>query len=332
MLTCPEGKTGGIGAANRVPNRTLRPKARTCPRFATTIPIFSPARCGVDWDVANRNFHVHLVSDSTGETVSSVARACLVQYEGVFVQEHVWSLVRTRGQMEKVMQAVERDRGPVLYTLVDPELRDCVRDHCRRLQLPCVGVLDQVMSVLAVHFHSKSEQWPGRQHQLDDGYFDRIDAMHYTLAHDDGQSAHDLDDADVILVGPSRTSKTPTCVYLANRGVRAANVPLVPSVPPPPELEAATRPLVVGLITDPERLVQIRMNRLRLLQQDTESEYTDMEGVQREIQEARRLYARRKWATIDVTRRSIEETAASILQMLTVRREQRMQAGEASTG
>jgi len=276
--------------------------------------------------VANRNFHVHLVSDSTGETVSSVARACLVQYEGIFVQEHVWSLVRTRGQMEKVVQAVERDRGPVLYTLVDQELRDLVRDHCRRLQLPCVGVLDQAMSVLAVHFHSKSEQWPGRQHQLDEGYFDRIDAMHYTLAHDDGQSTHDLEDADVILVGPSRTSKTPTCVYLANRGVRAANVPLVPAVPPPQELEDSKRPLIVGLITDPERLVQIRVNRLRLLQQETETEYTDMEQVQREIQDARRLYARRKWVTIDVTRRSIEETAAAILQMLATRREQRLQA------
>ena len=157
------------------------------PVLPRAILHFSPGRCGVEKTVANRNFHVHLVSDSTGETVSSVARACLVQYEGVFVQEHVWSLVRTKGQMDKVMQAVERDRGPVLYTLVDPELRDLVRDHCRRLQLPCVGVLDQAMSVLAVHFHSKSEQWPGRQHQLDEGYFDRIDAMHYTLAHDDGQ-------------------------------------------------------------------------------------------------------------------------------------------------
>jgi regulator of PEP synthase PpsR (kinase-PPPase family) len=281
--------------------------------------------------VANRNFHVHLVSDSTGETVSSVARACLVQYEGIFVQEHIWSLVRTRGQLDKVIQAIERDRGPVLYTLVDQELRDLVRDHCRRLQLPCVGVLDQVMSMLAVHFHSKSEQWPGRQHQLDEGYFDRIDAMHYTLAHDDGQSTHDLEDADVILVGPSRTSKTPTCVYLANRGVRAANVPLVPLVPPPPELETTKRPLVVGLITDPERLVQIRVNRLRLLQQETETEYTDMEQVQREIQEARRLYARRKWTTIDVTRRSIEETAATVLQLMEAWHERRRKEAAART-
>src|SRR5262249_33019304 len=183
---------------------------------------------------------------------------------------------------------VERDRGPVLYTLVDPELRDIVRDQCRRLQLPCVGVLDQVMSVLAVHFHSKSEQWPGRQHQLDEGYFDRIDAMHYTLAHDDGQSAHDIDDADVILVGPSRTSKTPTCVYLANRGVRAANVPLVPAVDPPPELEAAKRPLIVGLITDPERLGPNRGKRPRPLQQETRTADTDLERGARQSPGARR--------------------------------------------
>src|SRR5205807_4902568 len=260
--TIPRGRKSGW--KERVGSR-IQPFAGrviAIPNSPRAIPRFSRATCGVSCVVANRNFHVHLLSDSTGETVSSVARACLVQYEGIFVQEHVWSLVRTRGQLDKVMQAVERDRGPVLYTLVDQELRDLVRDHCRRLQLPCVGVLDQAMSVLAVHFHSKSEQWPGRQHQLDEGYFDRIDAMHYTLAHDDGQSTHDLEDADVILVGPSRTSKTPTCVYLANRGVRAANVPLVPAVDPPPELEAAKRPLIVGLITDPERLVQIRVNRL----------------------------------------------------------------------
>src|SRR3979409_408223 len=187
---------------------------------------FSRGRCGVRRPVANRNFHVHLVSDSTGETVSSGARACLGQYEGIFVQEHVWSLVRTRGQLDKVMQAVERDRGPVLYTLVDQELRDLVRDHCRRLQLPCVGVLDQAMSVLAVHFHSKSEQWPGRQHQLDEGYFDRIDAMHYTLAHDDGQSTHDLEDADGILVRPSRPPKNPTCGHIPHSRRPASPSPI----------------------------------------------------------------------------------------------------------
>lgn len=268
-----------------------------------------------------RNFHLHLVSDSTGETVTSVARACLVQFEGVFATEHVWSLIRTPAQIDKVAAAIEVNRGPVLYTLVDPELRDRLRDHCRRFGLPCVGILDQVMSTLGVHFHSKTAMWPGRQHALDDEYFGRIDAMHYTLAHDDGQSTHDLDEADVILVGPSRTSKTPTCVYLANRGIKAANVPLVPDVPPPSELEAVQRPLIVGLVTDPERLVQIRRNRLHLLQQDTETDYTDLERVQEEMTSARRLYARHRWASIDVTRRSIEETAAAILQLLDRRRD-----------
>jgi [pyruvate, water dikinase]-phosphate phosphotransferase / [pyruvate, water dikinase] kinase len=268
----------------------------------------------------NRNFHLHLVSDSTGETVTSVARACLVQFEGIFVNEHVWSLIRTPGQIDKVAAAIEHSRGPVLYTLVDEELRARLHEHCRRLQLPCVGVLDQVMSMLSVNFSSRQHHWPGRQHMLDDEYFGRIDAMHYTLAHDDGQSTHDLDEADVILVGPSRTSKTPTCVYLANRGIKAANVPLVPQVALASELEAAARPLIIGLTTDPERLVQIRRNRLRLLQQDVESEYTDIEQVQQEMQDARRLYARHRWPTIDVTRRSIEETAATILQMLNARR------------
>ncbi len=270
----------------------------------------------------NRNFHVHLVSDSTGETVTSVARACLVQFEGVFVTEHVWSLIRTPGQLAKIVAAMEINRGPVLYTLVDPELRDQLREHCRRLQLPSVGVIDQAMTMLGTHFHSKTAMWPGRQHALDDEYFGRIDAMHYTLAHDDGQSTHDINDADVILVGPSRTSKTPTCVYLANRGVKAANIPLVPGVPPPETLEAATAPLIVGLTTDPERLVQIRRSRMRLLQEETETDYTDLEVVQEEMRNARRLYVRRSWPSIDVTRRSIEETAAAILQMLAQRREQ----------
>ncbi|QQS14896.1 MAG: kinase/pyrophosphorylase [Rhodospirillales bacterium] len=268
-----------------------------------------------------RNFHLHLVSDSTGETVAGVARACLAQFEGVFATEHVWSLVRTTVQMDKVAGAIELNRGPVLYTLVDPELRDCLREHCRRLQLPCIGILDQAISTLGVHFHSKTAMWPGRQHAMDDGYFGRIDAMHYTLAHDDGQSTHDLDEADVVLVGPSRTSKTPTCVYLANRGIKAANVPLVPDVPVPRELETARRPLVVGLVTDAERLVQIRRNRLQLLREDADTAYTDLEVVQGEMRAARQLYARHNWASIDVTRRSIEETAAAILQMIDRRRE-----------
>jgi regulator of PEP synthase PpsR (kinase-PPPase family) len=271
--------------------------------------------------MTERAYHLHLISDSTGETVGSVARACLVQFENVKVVEHVWSLVRTKGQMEKVMQAIEASPGPVIYTLIDPRLRDYLQDQCRRMGMVCISVLDPVMGELARHFHSSGAAAPGRQHMMDAEYFERIDAMHYTLAHDDGQGLHDLDRADVVLTGPSRTSKTPTCVYLANRGVKAANVPLLPHAEPPPELLELNRPLVVGLVTDPERLMQIRRNRLRLLQDEVETAYTDLDLIEEEIRQARRLFSRQEWPVIDVTRRSIEETAAAIMQMLSERRE-----------
>lgn len=271
--------------------------------------------------MSETSYHLHLISDSTGETVGSVARACLVQFENVKVVEHVWSLVRTKGQMEKVMQAIEGSPGPVIFTLIDPRLRDYLQEQCRRMGMACISVLDPIMAELGRHFHSSGAAAPGRQHMMDAEYFARIDAMHYTLAHDDGQGLHDLDTADVVLTGPSRTSKTPTCVYLANRGVRAANVPLVPNSDAPTELIELRRPLVVGLVTDPERLVQIRRSRLRLLQDEVETDYTDLDLVEDEIRSARRLFARQEWPVIDVTRRSIEETAATIMQMLHEKRE-----------
>jgi len=271
--------------------------------------------------MSETSYHLHLISDSTGETVGSVARACLVQFENVKVVEHVWSLVRTKGQMEKVMQAIEGSPGPVIFTLIDPRLRDYLQEQCRRMGMACISVLDPIMAELGRHFHSSGAAAPGRQHMMDAEYFARIDAMHYTLAHDDGQGLHDLDTADVVLTGPSRTSKTPTCVYLANRGVRAANVPLVPNSDAPSELIELRRPLVVGLVTDPERLVQIRRSRLRLLQDEVETDYTDLDLVEDEIRSARRLFARQEWPVIDVTRRSIEETAATIMQMLHEKRE-----------
>ena len=271
--------------------------------------------------MSETSYQLHLISDSTGETVGSVARACLVQFENVKVVEHVWSLVRTKGQMEKVMQAIEGSPGPVIFTLIDPRLRDYLQEQCRRMGMACISVLDPIMAELGRHFHSSGAAAPGRQHMMDAEYFARIDAMHYTLAHDDGQGLHDLDTADVVLTGPSRTSKTPTCVYLANRGVRAANVPLVPNSDAPSELIELRRPLVVGLVTDPERLVQIRRSRLRLLQDEVETDYTDLDLVEDEIRSARRLFARQEWPVIDVTRRSIEETAATIMQMLHEKRE-----------
>jgi regulator of PEP synthase PpsR (kinase-PPPase family) len=264
-------------------------------------------------------FHLHLVSDSTGETVHSVARACLVQFEDSEAIEHIWSMVRTRLQIERVIAGVEANPGVVLFTLVDEKLRSLLQDGCRRFSVPAIPVLDPVIGALASHLGRQSRGLPGRQHLLDNEYFARIDAMTFALNHDDGQSTWGLNDADVVLVGVSRTSKTPTCIYLANRGIKAANVPLVPGVPLPPEIETATRPLMVGLTNDPERLIQVRRNRLSMLHQDDTTDYTDIEAVRDEVAQARRLFTQHRWPVIDVSRRSIEETAAAILKLLAVR-------------
>jgi len=264
----------------------------------------------------SRVFHLHLVSDATGETINSVARACMVQFEGLEVVEHAWTLVRTRGQIDKVLAGVESHPGVVLFTMVNEELRIALQDGCRRLQVLCIPVLDPVIGALANHLGLQSRGQPGRQHALDAEYYGRIDAMSFALAHDDGQSTWDLETADVVLVGVSRTSKTPTCIYLANRGVKAANVPTVPGCPLPPELLMVRRPLVVGLTKDPGQLVQVRRNRLRILAQAEETDYVDIESVRREVAESRRLCSAHGWPVIDVSRRSIEETAAAILQLL----------------
>jgi regulator of PEP synthase PpsR (kinase-PPPase family) len=273
--------------------------------------------------VSTTRFHLHLVSDATGDTVHSVARACLVQFDDAEPIEHIWSMVRTAPQMNRVLSNIEANPGVVLFTLVDEALRAILQDGCRRIPVPAIPVLDPVIAVLASHLGRKSRGLPGQQHLLDTEYFHRIDAMTYAMAHDDGQSPWGLNDADVILVGVSRTSKTPTCIYLANRGIKAANIPMVPGVALPLELFAATKPLIIGLTNDPERLIQVRRNRLSLLHQDadTRSDYTDATAVRDEVQAARRLFTERRWPVIDVTRRSIEETSAAIVTLLAKRQE-----------
>jgi len=269
--------------------------------------------------VAPMKFHVYLVSDATGETIHSVARACLAQFEGIEPIEHNWTLIRTPGQIDKMLEDVERNPGVVMFTVVNETLRAAVLDGCRRLQVPCIAVLDPVIASLATFLGVKAHGQPGRQHIMDAEYFGRIDAMTFALHHDDGQSAHGLKDADIVLVGVSRTSKTPTCIYLANRGIKAGNVPIVPGVPLPPELTALRNrpgePFVVGLTKDPARLVQVRRNRLQMLSQDPNTDYVDLEAVREEVTAARKLYAKYNWPVIDVTRRSIEESAAAILQL-----------------
>ena len=263
-----------------------------------------------------KRFHLHLVSDATGETINSIARAAISQFEDIEVVEHFWSLVRGKRQIENVLAAIEADPGVVVYTLVNSELRKTLETGCRRLNVPAVPVLEPVITALSTYLGIESHGEPGRQHILDAEYFDRIDAMHFVLTHDDGQSLHNLENADVVLLGVSRTSKTPTCFYLANRGVKAANVPLVPGMPIAPEIESLKNTMVIGLTTTPERLIEIRRYRLRSMNHDQETDYVDLAMVREEVLAARRLFAKHKWPIIDVTRRSVEEIAAEALQYI----------------
>jgi regulator of PEP synthase PpsR (kinase-PPPase family) len=260
-------------------------------------------------------FHLHLVSDSTGETLITVARAVVAQYEGVSAIEHVYPLVRSSTQLERVISEIEAAPGIVLYTLVERELSNRLEEACRDTGSPYLSVLAPVHALLQSYLGTASTARPGAQHMLNAEYFQRIDAMNFTLLHDDGHLPENLDEADVVLVGVSRTSKTPTAIYLANRGVKAANLPLVPGVPLPQALTAARKPLIVGLVASPERIVQIRQNRLLSLRADDQTAYVDREAVAEEIAHSRRLFARYGWPVIDVTRRSIEETAAAILDL-----------------
>jgi len=264
--------------------------------------------------------HMHLVSDSTGDTVTAVARAGVSQFDGVVPVEHVWSFVRSRAQVEQVLSMVKALPGVVIFSLVSTELRNALQEGCRELKMPCVPILDGVFQALSSLLGTETRQQVGRQHAMDDGYFSRIAAMDFMLQHDDGQCPWDLNEADVVLVGVSRASKTPTCIYLAHRGLKTANVPVVLDCPLPKELGDLTRPLVVGLTINPEPLVQIRSNRLRQMERGTSSpklseDYIELERVRGELVYARRLFAKYDWPVIDVTRRSVEETAAAVFQL-----------------
>jgi [pyruvate, water dikinase]-phosphate phosphotransferase / [pyruvate, water dikinase] kinase len=264
--------------------------------------------------------NLHLVSDATGETLNSLARATVSQFEAVHIIYHRWSLVRTRFQLHRVLEGIEAEPGPVLSTVLDSGLRAELEKFCSGLGLALLNVLDPVLSMLQEEIGAEAAARPGRQYVLDADYFRRIDAMHFVLAHDDGQAQAGINEADVVLVGVSRSSKTPTSFYLANRGVKAANVPLVPGLPDPPSLLDPRCP-VVGLTLDPAALIEIRRHRLRMIAQggpmrQDSVDYIDQDAVKDELLWARRMCNRRGWPVIDVTRRSIEETAATVLQLM----------------
>jgi len=259
--------------------------------------------------------HLHLLSDSTGETLEVIAKACLAQFEDAEIVRHFWPMVRSEGHLDRVLDDIERRPGLVLFTLVNSNIRRELERKARRRGIHAVSALDPVMDALSAVLHQEAKARPGRQHVLDAAYFARVDAIQFTIAHDDGIGSENWEEADIILAGVSRTSKTPTSIYLANRGYKVANIPLVPEAPPPPSLYSLEHPLVVGLTTNPDRLIQIRRNRLLALNQAPETDYVDLEAVNAELAFARRIFADRGWPVIDVTRRSIEETAFAIVKL-----------------
>lgn len=261
-------------------------------------------------------FHVHLVSDSTGETLNAMARAVCARFNNVLPIEHIYALVRSQKQLERALGEISEAPGVVLHTIVDQSLRSALETGCQKLDMPCIGALDPLVTILSRYLGAPLSTRVGAQYSMDTDYFNRMDALSFALGHDDGQGGPDLSRADVVLVGVSRTSKTPTCIYLAHRGVRAANVPLVPAAPLPAGLSSLDGVPVVGLTVSPDRLIQLRRNRLRALNEERDSNYVDSDAVRAETIAARRLFDRHGWPVIDVTRRSVEETAAAVINII----------------
>jgi regulator of PEP synthase PpsR (kinase-PPPase family) len=262
-----------------------------------------------------RSFHLHTVSDATGETLAAIAKAARVQYGQVRAIEHHHPLVRSQRELVRVIKDIEASPGIVLYTIFNKELAEELEQSCKALKIPCVPALQKILQVFESYLGTPSTPTVGGQHVLDADYFARIEALNFTMVHDDGHLPENLDDADIILVGISRTSKTPTSIYLANRGFKTANVPLVPGVPLPSKLEHQTKAFVVGLVASAERIAQVRHNRVMEHAHTHLDDYVDREAIAAEVAETRQLCARRGWPIIDVTRRSIEETAAAILRL-----------------
>lgn len=266
---------------------------------------------------AKQYFHMHMVSDATGETLNTVARAATAYYAGYQPIEHIYTLVRTSRQLDRMIGEVEKQPGIVLYTIADAKLKTEIEQRCEALSIPCISILDPVIASLATYLNAKSKPHIGGQHVLNAEYFQRIDALNYTMAHDDGQITQDLESADVVLLGVSRSSKTPTSIYLANRGIKTANIPLVPGIPTPQGLSELKHPLVVGLIASADRISQIRRHRLLSLNEGRDTSYVDRKAITEELLAMRKLCSANNWPIIDVTRRSIEETAAAVINLMT---------------
>lgn len=277
-----------------------------------------------------RKFHLHLVSDATGTTLLGLARAVIAQFEGIEPVQKFWPLVRTQKQLDTIIEKIRQNPGPVIFTFVDKKMRRRLQDSCEELHIPCVAVLDPIIHSLSTHLGIRAKGVPGLQHAMDDAYYRRVSAIDYAMRHDDGKDLDDLNKADVILVGVSRTSKTPTSIFLARRGIKCANIPIVPGVDVPEEKFEKPHPFYVGLTTSSHRLIELRRSRLNAGERHTlydDNDYLDIEKIEAEVKVARRIFSKRGWPVINVTKRSVEETAAEIMALLQSHLEKTGRAG-----
>jgi len=260
--------------------------------------------------------NIHLISDSTGETLGAMSRAVISQFKGVESNEFMWSLVRTKRKMLEVIEKIKIEGGIVLYTILSQDLLEILLSECKKNQIATIPALDEIIEKFSKYIGQNIINKPGRQHILDQDYFKRIEAINYTISHDDGQKIDGLEEAEIVIIGPSRTSKSPTCIYLSHRGLKAANIPFISGIELPEKLFKLKNTLIIGLTINSEALIQIRKNRVKILGQDIKSgnEYIDYESVDREVKEARKHYFKNNWPIIDVSKKSIEETAAAIIE------------------
>ena len=268
-----------------------------------------------------KNTHqIFLISDSTGETLDRIFMALKAQFNNFEYELNQFSFTRTETQISTILKNAKKQDSPIiLYTVVNSKLAKFLAEESNKVGIPCFGVLGDLILNFSKILNQKATHKPSGQHVLDEEYYKRIEAIQFTMNHDDGNQTENILESDIILVGVSRTSKTPTSIYLANKGLKTSNIPLVNEMSIPKDVMSAKNLCIVGLVTEAERLFDIRRNRLNTLKENEASDYTNLEKIKTEVEESKKIFKKNKWPTIDVTRKSVEETAASIIKIFEIK-------------
>ncbi len=267
-----------------------------------------------------KNTHqVYLISDSTGETLDRIFMALKAQFNNFDYDLNQFSFTRTENQISSILDDAKKQESPIiLYTVVNSKLAKFLAEEASKKNIPCFGVLGDLILNFSKILNEKATHQPSAQHVLDENYYKRIEAIQFTMNHDDGNNTENILESDIILIGVSRTSKTPTSIYLANKGLKTSNIPLVNDMSIPNDIVKSKTLCVIGLITEAERLYDIRRNRLNSLKENEASDYTNLEKIRIEVEQSKKIFKKNKWPTIDVTRKSVEETAASIIKIFEI--------------